>query len=296
MLTLIITIAVAAMSGIGIMLLLIARPQETPPEDAHDPRHASSGGPGRNRIESSYGDQAKSKPTNGEKTQTRLIHAGFYGRQWMTWFYISQFMLASIPILLGFMLFSMGIMSLKVAIVAALFVAISGVVLPGLILDYVKAVRQTNMRRSLPDALDVIVVCVEAGLTLNAAIVRVAKELGTANQNMAIEFRIVHREVQMGNPMGEALRHFADRYDLDELRSLASVVKQAERFGTSIATALRVHGESLRIERKIRAQTKAQKAGVKLLLPTVFCIFPALLVVILGPAAFDIYDVFSQLR
>jgi tight adherence protein C len=107
---------------------------------------------------------------------------------------------------------------------------------------------------------------------------------------------IVHREIQLGHTTGEALKRFGDRFDLEEVRSLASVIRQAERFGASIVNAIRVHAETLRHLRLEQARERAQKATVKLLFPTVLCIFPAMFVVILGPAVFDIMELFETLN
>jgi tight adherence protein C len=152
------------------------------------------------------------------------------------------------------------------------------------------------MRRALPDALDLLVICVEAGLSLPAALVRITKELRSAYPMLALEMMIVHREIQLGHTTGEALKRFGDRFDLEEVRSLASVIRQAERFGASIVNAIRVHAETLRHLRLEQARERAQKATVKLLFPTVLCIFPAMFVVILGPAVFDILELFDRLN
>ena len=127
-------------------------------------------------------------------------------------------------------------------------------------------------------------------MSLPAALVRISKEMSSTYPLLATELTIVQREVQMGNNMGTALKSFADRFGLEELRSLASVVIQAERYGASVVQALRIHAETLRLKRLQAAQEKAQTATVKLLLPTVLFIFPAIFVVILGPAAFRLMD------
>lgn len=116
-------------------------------------------------------------------------------------------------------------------------------------------------------------------------------ELGTAHPLLAVELGIVEREMQMGLTAGEAMRQFAKRFDLEELRSLASVISQAERFGSSVTKALRTYAEALRSKRRQRAEELAQKAAVKILFPTLLCIFPGLFIVIMGPAAIRIYQV-----
>lgn len=238
----------------------------------------------------------KEEPKNGEQTRSRLIRAGLYQNSSLMFFYASQIMFVLIPLAIGVFAYGMGLMTQKVAILVALTTSVAGVLLPGLFLDYLKRRRQTTIRRALPDALDVITVCVEAGLSLSASIVRVANELSAAHPLLGMEMTIVHREIQMGKTAGTALRSFGDRFDLEEIRSLSSVIQQSERYGASIAPALRVHGDSLRERRMQSAHERAQKAAVKLLFPTVICIFPALLVVVLGPAAFDIWNLFQSLK
>lgn len=233
---------------------------------------------------------SKADSDRHETFRKRLIQAGLYKRNSKAWFYFTQCVLASIPFAIGFVAYSSGVITLKMAMLISIGTAIAGVVAPGLWLDFQKSRRQTNLRRALPDALDVIIVCVEAGLSLNAALVRVARELSGAHPLLARELTIVHREIQMGTTTGAALKNMAQRFDLEELRSLATVIRQSERFGTSVAQALQVHCESLRDKRMQVAAIRAQKAAVKLLFPTVICIFPALMVVVLGPAVFDILD------
>ena len=169
-----------------------------------------------------------------------------------------------------------------------------GLIGPSFWLDKKKAQRQTSLRRSLPDALDVLVICMEGGLSLPASLQRVADELQTAHPLLATELHIAQRDVQLGRSPGEALRHFGERSDLEEIRSLASVIIQADRYGASLVKSLRVHAETLRLKRRQHAEEMAQKAGLKLLFPTVLFIFPAMFVVILGPAMTRILRVFNE--
>ena len=235
------------------------------------------------------------KQGNGAGLHNRLVQAGLYRRNAKVFFYMIRFLLAAAPIILGFMFYAMGLLYLWMAFLLSTGTAIAGIVAPGLWLDYRKAERRTKMRRVFPDALDVMIVCVEAGLSLNEAIIRVAKELGPAHPMLAEELTIVYREVQMGKSTGQGLRDMADRFDMEEVRSLSAVIEQSHRFGASIASALRVHGEDLREKRMQAAQVRAQKAAVKLLFPTIICIFPAILVVVLGPAVYDMIETFRNL-
>ncbi len=233
---------------------------------------------------------------SNERLRERLVQAGLYKRNTKAIFYFMQFIFAVIPFGVGFVAYTMGLLSIRYAVFMAVTTGIAGIVTPGLWLDFRKSVRQTTLRRALPDALDVITVCVGAGLSLTSAIVRVSNELVTAHPMLANEMTIVHREIQMGKSTGEALKHLAQRFDIEELRSLASVVEQSEKFGASISAALKVYADSLRVQRIQMAQSRAQRAAVKLLFPTVICIFPALLVVILGPAAFEIFQTMNDIN
>ena len=190
----------------------------------------------------------------------------------------------------------MGLATPLVAFLMAAITAILGIIAPGFYLDFRRRGRQNSIRRSLPDALDVVIVCVEGGLSLPASFAKVASELNTAHPLLALEMSIVQREIQMGRSTGEALRNFAVRFDLEEIRGLASVVLQAEKFGSSVVKALRVHADSLREKRMQDAEELANKATVKLLFPTLLLIFPSLFVVVMGPAAFDIYYFFENLK
>ena len=132
-------------------------------------------------------------------------------------------------------------------------------------------------------------------MSLSASLSRVARELATAHPMLALELAIVERETQMGRTTGESMREFARRFDLEELRSLASVILQAERFGSSVTQAMEVYAETLRLKRHQRAEEMAQKAAVKIIFPTLFCIFPGIFIVILGPAAIQIMTTLSSL-
>ena len=151
------------------------------------------------------------------------------------------------------------------------------------------------MRRALPDALDVIVVCLEGGLTLPASFSSVAKELAEAHPTLALELKIVEREVQMGMTLADSIRNFAARFDLEELRSLAAVVSQANQFGSSSIRSFKIFSDSIRLKRQQKAEEIAHKASVKLAFPTIMFIFPALFVVMLVPAFFQAVEVFGSL-
>ena len=171
-----------------------------------------------------------------------------------------------------------------------------GMIGPSFWLDSRKAARQLEFRRALPDVLDVIVICLEGGLSLSGALRYVAEDLRTAHPLMADELNIAQREVQLGLSPGESLRKLAERTDLEEIRSLASVIIQADRLGASLIKSLRTHADTLRLKRRQHAEEMAQKAGTKILFPTILFIFPALFVVILAPGLIQIMEMLHGLR
>lgn len=229
------------------------------------------------------------------KMQQQLQQAGLYRRGTLAIFLGMKVVLMVIPMLLGVGLSVLNLVPLGIGIMAGALIGLLGMIIPTFWLNALKSRRQMNIRRALPDATDVIVICLEGGLSLSAALARVAAELRTAHPLLASEMNIVQREVQLGASTGDALRQFANRFDLEELRSLASVVSQADRFGTSLVKALRVHADTLRLRRHQYAESMAQKAPVKLIFPTVLCIFPALYIVLMGPALVQVFQMLSSL-
>lgn len=163
-----------------------------------------------------------------------------------------------------------------------------GYFLPNATLSRLIEHRQRELFEVFPDALDLMRVCVESGLSLDASIERVGKEMAFESPVLTDELHLVSLELRAGASRAEALRHFALRVGLEDIDALVSMLVQADRFGTSITEALRVHSEALRTKRKLAAEERAAKLPVKLLFPLVFCIFPALLAVLLGPAVISI--------
>ena len=162
---------------------------------------------------------------------------------------------------------------------------------PNLVLSRLVMVRQREIFESFPDALDLMTVCVEAGLGTEAAMMRVAEDMRLKSPALADELRIVNLELRAGADRERALRNLAIRTGVEEVDSFVTMISQAERFGTSIAASLRVHSEMLRTRRRQRAEEAAAKIALKLLFPLIFCIFPSLMVVLMGPAMIQIYRV-----
>jgi tight adherence protein C len=173
-------------------------------------------------------------------------------------------------------------------LVAAIAGAI-GYMAPNLWLNGVIENRKTEIRNGLADAIDLMIICVEAGSGLDQAISRVADELALPYPALARELEILIAEMRAGKPRLEAFRNLAERTQVDDVRSLVAMLVQTDRFGTSISQALRTHAETSRTKRRQRAEEKAAKLGVKLLFPLVFCLFPAFYVVVLGPSALRIW-------
>jgi len=171
-----------------------------------------------------------------------------------------------------------------------------GFYLPVMVMRYKQSKRQFAITLALPDALDLLVICVEAGQGLNAAILKVAKECEFQSRALSDEFRLVNAEMRAGVSRMQALRNMALRTGVDDIRSLVAVMIQSDRFGTSIAQALRIHADSLRTRRRQRAEETARKAPVKLVFPLVFCIFPELLVVILAPGMLQLFRALSKMN
>ena len=165
-----------------------------------------------------------------------------------------------------------------------LVTAIVGFYLPTFVLARIRAHRQESILNALPDSLDLMVVCVEAGLGITAAMQRVALEMRLASPALSDELTLVHHEMQGGIARVDALRALAMRTGAEDIYSLVAMLIQTDRLGTSISQALRAHADTMRVRRRQRAEQMAHKASVKLAFPLVLLIFPALLVVILGPA------------
>jgi tight adherence protein C len=154
--------------------------------------------------------------------------------------------------------------------------------------------RKKRISHALPDALDLMVVCVEAGLDLNAALQRVGREMGKVEADLSEELAITNREIRDGIPRDHALRNLGDRTGVNDLQSFAATLTQADRLGNSIAFSLRVFADSIRKQRRHRAEKLVARATIKLIFPLLLCIFPALLIVLLGPAIIEISDLFRR--
>jgi tight adherence protein C len=185
--------------------------------------------------------------------------------------------------------------SVRRLVFVAMFAAFIGLMLPNYVLDHLVERRQKRLRDAFPDALDLLVVCVEAGLGLTAAIQRVAEELRFSHPELGAEFAQVTAEMRAGVEREVALKALSSRTGLEDIRGLVSLLIQTLKFGTSIGETLRVYAEEFRDKRMQRAEELAAKIGTKLVFPLVFCLFPSFFVVAVGPAVVRIVDVFRFL-
>jgi tight adherence protein C len=234
--------------------------------------------------------------SHGSVLRRRLTVAGLYGPHALQAFLAVRLILTGVAVVLAVSIMASGLLPPGRAVLAGLFLCLVALVGPGLWLESKKRSRQVILRRGIPDALDMLVLCVEGGISLPQAVQRVTADLSEVHPELGLEIEIVQREILLGLSAGEALQRLGQRADLEEVHVLASVLLQNERFGASIAKALRVHADTLRQQRQQRAEEMAQRAAVKILFPTLLCIFPAIFIVILGPAALQIIAAFSRMK
>jgi tight adherence protein C len=236
------------------------------------------------------GEKAPRSPKELGTLRLRLVQAGYRRDEALTVFFGIRIVFA----LLLFVLFATPLL-MKPNILLGLGGLGIGYVLPGMVLARLAKRRSHRIQLSLADALDLLVVSVEAGLGLDQALQRVGQELAFAYPDLSDELRLVNLELRAGKARPEALRNLADRTGVDDLGSLVTMLIQTDKFGTSVAQALRVYSETLRTKRRQRAEEAAAKTGVKMVFPLVFCIFPAIWVVTIGPAAIKFMKVLVPL-
>ncbi|HEX3694214.1 MAG TPA: type II secretion system F family protein [Polyangia bacterium] len=236
---------------------------------------------------------ALARPTSTDeisRLRSSLVRAGLRSERAMEIFLISKLVLAGAATMTFLNFNSRLPHGLRFPMVGAVALLVCGVAffLPNIWLSQRTKGRQTSIERGLPDAMDLLVTCVEAGLGLDAALGRVAAELKPVAPLLAAELILTVREAQAGLPRREALRRLSERTGVDDLRELAAVLAQTEIFGTSIARALRIHADGMRTRRMQIAERKASMVGVKMTFPLIFCVLPSLMAVVLGPAIVSI--------
>jgi tight adherence protein C len=242
--------------------------------------------PIRERIEQALDPLSKAlplSPAEVSKARGWLIQAGYRDARHVSMYVGSRILFA----LLGFFI----VIAISGFDSLTLLIGVSGLgfMLPRFILKRMITERQHRIKVGLPDALDLTVICVEAGLALDQAMMRVGEDLRHAHPELSNEFHLVNLEMRAGKPRVEALQNLAARTGADDIRQLVATLVQTDRFGTSVAQALRVHSDSLRTERRQRAEEQAAKTSIKMIIPLVLFILPSILIVTLGPAIIQLY-------
>ncbi|MGB9085389.1 MAG: type II secretion system F family protein [Terriglobales bacterium] len=229
-------------------------------------------------------------PTDVSQTRAWLIQAGYRSHQHVTIYRGLRVLFAAIGFLSVFL--STGFSSPLLLVGLTAF----GFFIPRFLLKKKVQERQRRLRLGLPDGLDLTVICVEAGLSLDQALMRVGDDLQHAHPELSAEFHLFDLETRAGKPRVEALRNLAERTGVDDIRSLVGTLIQTDRFGTSVAQALRVHSDSLRTERRQRAEEQAAKTTVKMIIPLVLFVMPSLIFVTVGPAVIQLLHIFAPAK
>ncbi len=221
-------------------------------------------------------------PSEVSRTRAWLIQAGYRDPRHLTMYVGSRVLLALIGLIAVIAATGFNSVILMVSVTAFCFF------LPRFVLKRMIRDRQRRITLALPDALDLTVICVEAGLALDQAMMRVGEDLHHAHPDLSDEFHLVNLEMRAGKPRVEALRNLTERTGVDDVRALVGTLVQTDRFGTSVAQALRVHSDSLRTERRQRAEEQAAKTTIKTVIPLVIFVLPSIIFVTLGPAVIQL--------
>ena len=233
--------------------------------------------------------------TEAKKLQKQLMHAGYRSAEApIIYRALHIASMAGLPMLVAGVC-ALTARPLNRAVIFIIIAFVAGFFLPRYFLGRMIKKRQRLIRWGLADALDLMVVSVEAGLGLNAAMLKVSSELRDVHPPVATEFELANLEIRVGRERDEALRNLAERTGVDDLRSFVAMLIQTDKFGTSIAKGLRTFSDGLRTKRRQRAEQEAQKAAVKLLFPLACFLFPTLFIAILGPAFLNLADVLDMM-
>ncbi len=240
----------------------------------------------KERLEQALDPISKALPlsaTEVSRTRAWLIQAGYRDPRHLTYYTGSRVLVAivAMAIVVAVTQFSSPLLLVSVGAF--------GFFLPRFVLKRKIKQRQRLITLALPDALDLTVICVEAGLALDQAMMRVGEDLSHAHPELSAEFHMVNLEMRAGKPRVEALHNLAERTGVDDVRALVATLVQTDRFGTSVAQALRVHSDSLRTERRQRAEEQAAKTTIKMVIPLVLFILPSIIFVTLGPAMIQLF-------
>jgi tight adherence protein C len=239
----------------------------------------------RERLEQALDPLSKAiplSPADVSETRRLLIQAGFRDAGDVNYYFGARVLMAAIGFIGVAAFLGFDNVPLLIGIPAL------GFLLPRFVLKRMIKDRQNRIRLGLPDALDLTVICVEAGLALDQALMRVGQDLHHAHPDLSDEFHLVNLEMRAGKPRVEALRNLVERTGVDDIRSLVGTLIQTDRFGTSVAQALRVHSDSLRTERRQRAEEQAAKTTIKMVPPLVIFVLPSIIFVTIGPAVIQL--------
>jgi tight adherence protein C len=240
------------------------------------------------RIIQQVGEKVPLSPEDASATRRDLMMAGYKSEAALKVFFGIKVTACVVLVILTLLLRD-SISNPILRIVIVFFGGFMGYMLPGYMLDKKIVKRQEILRLSLPDALDMMVVSVEAGLGLDQAIQHVGRELATTHKELSEEFSLVNLEMRAGKRRSEALKNLAERTGEPELQKLVAILIQTDRFGTSMSESLRSHSDFLRIKRRQQAEERAGKVGVKLVFPIFFFILPSMLVVAAGPGMLQVF-------
>jgi tight adherence protein C len=230
------------------------------------------------------------------RTTSRLVHANFRDPNALQTFYAAKAILAIVlPVIVLVASRWFPNATTNTVMMYSLVAAYAGFIAPSYFVDHYFNKRQRALRNAFPDALDLMVVCVEAGLGLTQAIQRVSEELGVSHPELSTELGLVNAEIGVGVDSVDALKNFAERTGLQDIRGLVNLLVQTLRFGTGVAEALRVYAAEFRDKRMQLAEEKAAKMGTKMIFPLVFFMFPGFFVVAVGPAVITLIEAFSTL-
>ena len=289
-------VSIAVLTGVGVSVVLAARSPERQRLRALTVATAGGMSPVMEQISLTeridprlqrVASVIPKSPKEMSRLRRRLVAAGIHS--------FGPAVLYSVCELTLPFVFAAGPLTWMVGPLAWVFAAVAaliGYMLPGLVLEYLIKKQKRRIENGLPDALDLMIVCVEAGCSLDQAILKTSVELEISHPELAAELTMITTEVRAGKPRLEAFKNFAARTRVDDVRALVAMLVQTDRFGTSIAQALRTHAETSRTKRRQRAEERAAKIGVKLVFPLVFFLFPAFYVVTLGPAIIQFVRVF----
>jgi tight adherence protein C len=290
----IVVMAVAVAAASGSLLWLLTDPQIVQRRLSNLAAAPAAGAASESVIEGGISPLARrvrsfvpKSPKEMGRIERMLAGAGYFGAWPATLFAVAQ---VALPLACFFLVYSS--LGTRLGLMLGLMAAGVGYFAPTLWLGRAIEKRKRAIQNGLPDAIDLMIVCIESGSGIDQALNRVAEELALPYPELARELELVSAETRAGKTRLEAFRNFAERTRVEDVRSLVAMLVQTDRFGTSIGQALRTHAETSRTKRRQRAEEKAAKLGVKLLFPLVFCLFPAFYVVVLGPSMVRIFKQF----